>query len=950
MKKLLYICTLCVALFSCQQEDLFQYSGEGLSSVQLSIESQSNTEISRAVSSDEDEKLIQNIYVFIFNEDGSIASKNYQIVGAHQSTTVNMKDVPSGIKDVVVVANFDNAMVSLTKTNLDAIENKKELMALTSSISGDFTERGINFLMSGTATTTLVAGKTHTVKIGLDRVDAKICFNITTKAGVTFTPLDWRLVSAPKNVAVISSNKSDLFDDTTDNYFNSKRNNFAVSETEGVNTFAFYAMENKITAKDIIPNTGTYNEQYAQREKQIKADNGDGTVTNGLFEYAQERATYVEIRGNIFYEISEGDERSADVKYIVHLGAVNGVNDYNNLRNTSYTYKVLINGASDIVVEVTDNNEKRPGAEGDVVNAKVIKELDSPNQIITLKFHESNIDENLTWNISTPFSAGSEEENPEDYKWIHFAVDNIVNSDHYEQGFMLYKGDTKVYTEAEFWDKNYLHPLDKYIEDIKSTDPNSGEKILDLKQLIEILKECKRRSLKNNTNTIFDKTKHIQFTAYVKEFYYDINPTDPSETVENGLWKKFVNHKKRVINILSNLTYSADGQSTMSNALYSIRQASIQTMYNKFSTDNFTAWGSQMIQDKTMTTFEKIATKGKDLTYSDKINGRNNSVLMWKILDDTKKWSYYINQKMWIMNTDYESAKYKCLKLNRDNNGNGNIDTDEVQWYLSSINQLTDMWIGENSYDNNSRLYTETNWVPGTKEWFASSTVQEREYSSGFLTPIYKDHPIILWSSEGSSIGKIEQLSDKVYYRCVRNLGLAKNAPINTVPDDFAHYDHTTKILSLDKLDTKSLRGFPTIEELSQHHERSAENKPWKAFQIAVKTSEEEGKGKNWLWSEVQTKSEPLLPQKDRICPSGWRVPNQRELALIYTRVTKEWSGMWSLPNHFTRTHFSFSKKAGGDTFNRRPGFSVTTSGGVYYLINNSGDKGGVRCVRDVIK
>lgn len=56
------------------------------------------------------------------------------------------------------------------------------------------------------------------------------------------------------------------------------------------------------------------------------------------------------------------------------------------------------------------------------------------------------------------------------------------------------------------------------------------------------------------------------------------------------------------------------------------------------------------------------------------------------------------------MKSDYEAAKYKCLRMNRDNDGDGTIDENEVQWYLAAINQLTDLWIGEWSFDQRARL------------------------------------------------------------------------------------------------------------------------------------------------------------------------------------------------------------------------------------------------------
>ena len=109
-------------------------------------------------------------------------------------------------------------------------------------------------------------------------------------------------------------------------------------------------------------------------------------------------------------------------------------------------------------------------------------------------------------------------------------------------------------------------------------DINNGtQKMLNIKQLVSILKECKRRYLASQGNHLFDSGDKIIFTTYLKEYYYDVNPENTSETVENGLWKKFVNTQERVLNILSNLQYSQDQMSTKSIALYSIRQSSIQT-------------------------------------------------------------------------------------------------------------------------------------------------------------------------------------------------------------------------------------------------------------------------------------------------------------------------------------------------------------------------------------
>ena len=265
--------------------------------------------------------------------------------------------------------------------------------------------------------------------------------------------------------------------------------------------------------------------------------------------------------------------------------------------------------------------------------------------------------------------------------------------------------------------------------------------------------------------------------------------------------------------------------------------------------------------------------------------------------------------------------------MNRDNDGDGTIDENEVQWYLAAINQLTDLWIGEWSFDQRARLYRKTTWTEGQEQYFASSTVHEKYL--GY------DNPIILWSSEGSSTGKLSEnysgsISTPVYYRCVRNLGIPRTAAGTVKPDDLATYDAMTRRISLARIDQQSIRGYFQTAELPEHHEREAANKPWRIFEVLNTPSG--GHGYNWesLRSAASAGNSP--------CPAGYRIPNQRELALMHSRIGND--GNWTLNNHFSRTRFQFGSN--------RPGFSVSQGNSVLYLLTGTGNYGGVRCVKDI--
>ena len=757
--------------------------------------------------------------------------------------------------------------------------------------------------------------------VPLTRVDSKIRFRVTEASGVTFTSDDWRVVSVPRKAGMMAS-RTDLCTDPAECF----DTEWAHFEEDG-KTFAFYSLESVLTPRAEIPVTaGTYEEQYALREKQDKTPTGAGIeVANGDYTYAPKTGTCVQLRGDIRYkDASSGVEISTDVVYTIHLGGVEGVDDYNLLRNTYYTYNVKIVSVDKIIIEVdsskkTEEDERRPGAEGDVVMALQIKELDAYNEVFTLSFHQSNVDETMTWDVNTPFSRGAAGEHPADYKWIKFRINSKNSSNFYSStDFRAYPGNDAVYTGTV--------SLDTYMTDVA----NGTDKLLYVDQLVNILQACKERyrtSGSGGSDHLFDSSDYMRFTAFVDEYYYETSPTDPSETAVNGLWKKFVNQQARVMNILSNLAYSPDRQSTKTNAIYSIRQSSIQTMYNIMDEENFTAWGTEMIQEETPVAFEKNTNDVSNPTYNDSNNGRANTLRMWLGGSTTKRWSDYVTTSTWTLKSDYEAAKYKCLRMNRDNDGDGTIDENEVQWYLAAINQLTDLWIGEWSFDQRARLYRKTTWTEGQEQYFASSTVHEKYL--GY------DNPIILWSSEGSSTGKLSQnysssISTPVYYRCVRNLGIPRTAAGTVKPDDMATYDAMTRRISLARIDQQSIRGYFQTAELPEHHEREAANKPWRIFEVLNTPSG--GHGYNWesLRSAASAGNSP--------CPAGYRIPNQRELALMHSRIGND--GNWTLNNHFSRTRFQFDSG--------RPGFSVSQNNGVLYLLSGTGNYGGVRCVKDI--
>lgn len=323
---------------------------------------------------------------------------------------------------------------------------------------------------------------------------------------------------------------------------------------------------------------------------------------------------------------------------------------------------------------------------------------------------------------------------------------------------------------------------------------------------------------------------------------------------------------------------------------------------------------------------------------------------------------------------------------NRDENGNGQIDKNEVKWYLAAIDQLTDIYIGEWALNEASRLFP--NEQIGNYWHYTSSSANGSE-------------PWVLWAEEGASRGTYSgddgslDLNGAYYsYRCLRNLGVDDNAEYDaSIIDNIVDvYEDPDKpgfyIVDLSRMNPKSLRESPFRGEvLPDHNERNADgwNLPYVKFEVDSSISPQPtiraiNGGTTWwwgvssegetdiewtnvrTWSSFQTGASP--------CPPGYRIPNQRELLIMSTRVTAwptrsanvtwyEGAGGGNLhskiltehpPYYMSATKFSLNGDSRYNTFldGKRLGFLYSPENNVFMLLNDDDkDRGYVRCVRD---
>lgn len=864
------------------------------------------------------------------------------------------------------------------------------------------------------------------VTLRLRRVDAKVSFRVTVDIpgarDVAFEDMIYRVHNVP-NVTYLIERQKGMGDDASSWDASVAGEDYSCMMDETYDTFdstyidrvggefAFYLRETRLDPKRRITSAdkGDRSSLYALREAWDNEDVSGKTPVHGrTYTYAPEYGTFVEITGNLSYsrinENGQEEQVDGDVTYIIHLGETGNdpddeeaVNNYDVRRNVRYIYNVNIKGINDMEVEVTEQDELRPGVEGDLVistNRKV--EMDAHYGRVLLTLDKNNLKE-AGWSAVTPL--GTIEYNPKtgminapyDYKWVLFAINRQFDPDNdgnsmvkfpgiqaYDGGVQFFGSDKDNLTEAIANDvgnsfengqtfKRLLSTTDQrnyYASRINNLDDDAC--LRDINQLIHYLKQ----ELEEDSESIIFDGDHVYITAFVDEFTYIYDPRQedyihPGKSVHQVagsnqndaarrllLWKEYTNVGDRTLNILpmTNISYSPDKNTSITNAYITLSQKSIKTIYDTGETGPADAWGLEVVNETGRLEIPASITIYGSRPNS-KSNGRGNFMNFW-VRDRSEQSQLYWTQ---VMTTDqrienaeglmpsYRDALHACITRNRDLDGNNRIDADEIYWYLASEAQLSGLFIGQPSLSQDAWLYqgdgSEYNHVVSS----TSSNMMDRGS--------YR----ILWAEEGASWGPVSG-DGKVTaydYRCVRNLGI----DIAEMEQSPAHYARVTDngnyfTVDVGYLNDRALRSAPDDGiNLPLDHERSQNNRPYAKFDVR---KEDVYNGPVWL------EMRDMLLRNENPCPEGWRVPNQREMLIMMSTLTSEfdavvdWAGNYGIATTFSFNGTGLYSPQLGTVRDERWGFLTEDTNLVLYnpyvSQDNTGDsekKLKFRCVRD---
>ena len=984
--KITYFILLLLPLFaSCTDEEIFQGSGvtEGVpTTVDISVGTAANTAKTRSALLESEERKIYNLYLWVFNSSGNVEySREYSradLIQAATDLTTSTGEVDAdaptsmgllknislttGKKTLFLLANYKSDADGLFHVEpevLNGISKYSDLEKVRAAMTVHtlFRPNG-NLLMSLTQTVT-VSTATKQIEVSLKRSEAKITLNLQTIAGLTFEPGTYRLGNVPGSTFIAEhakgADQTASWDaDGVDKklYWVSEYFQFE-GDADNVTT-SFYMPENrKVAKKAISPASPGYSAErkgYDLRQKQLKSPVAGATdkpnLQNGETEYAPDLAPYIEFTGELRQNLATGDtstERFGRVTYRIYLGYTaenDPVNDYDIERNVHYTYNVTIKGMNDLVVEAKSDKAKEeesaPGVEGLVYDAHRSFNFDCHYEQGLMRFKKDELaifnpdgtlkdDAMISFAIRTPFCDKI-------ISYTKAELEQLKNNNYIPSKEK--KADTN-------WLKFYIHPstlADNGNEDMQYFS-DTGANLLSLEQFLY--------RLMNEPDYVFNAASGLcKVTVYANEFFYEQNPMQENAPKDKNLWKTFANSPDRTFDLLVNTSHeiSPDGQSRYHQAIVTIRQMSIKTVFVN-SPDGMRVWGVENVNETPDLDWSVRAPSEPDAFYnkyysngwantwslmSRRTGGLTDNIMpdpmfrgkektLWQVMTKVNNAKLTLSMDHTNLAMKNYHATYACFTpflRNRDNNRDGQMQANEMQWYIPSVCETNMLYVAERVLplksrlvghapsDNATALFTSRAFMGSTNLTLNSPNTIIFVEESHSMTPIYNfDY------QKTASPGERTPFSD---VRLIRDLGI-----LETSEDHSYHLDEIAKELSktlinkwtedeylifrADNLPSNTTRSARAIYELPAHNETSQINTIYqKGFEVAKYIANRIDKRKDldnpnrsgeyyyetWttLMNDIEKGNSPCtyyFQNPDQSDLGTWRLPNEAELMIM---------------------------------------------------------------------
>lgn len=947
--------TLC-SLVSCVKENISAPDhGEGTVYLSLNVLSGGMDQVivkSPWDPNDDNERAVENLRIYIFSKaTGNLVGYKYfskdDLTFTDDSSqpgydrTATVSNIPTSTGEVYIyaIANArtsqykvtDDAILDIDESNLSHLTRTAFLSATCTRQLGSINPADNRFVMSGFANNgapVTIARKDGTTqqaeitsptdddrkRVKLYKILSKNKITVKTEGNVTFKPEYMEIHNVPQVYGLM------------------RGNNVAPSGFEAFdriiwseNSYQFYLPANVQTA---TASPTSFNER--------EMNTYDKTTGKKSFVNAPANATYVVIHGKY-----QGGDYAGDLSYTVHLGDFSKhPADFSVAANSNYEYTLTIKGVNNFIAESQKNGDD-PGSEGVVIfKGTDILEVDCHYEARVMKFSMSELNQIINVDkygyilkIQTAFCETISmivDENGNIYDAAEFKT-------HHENPTVLTTVGTNgmpvdasrilISGDADFdWVRFVKNTGASYstpnlnVGCLVQNSSTSTHSISDVcaypgkdntQTIFEFLRDLYKAG-KEQTASYFNATgSSVYVTCFVDENYY------PDKN-----WTEYVNKSEpRRMYFANELFVSADGQSSFARAKYVVSQKSIWTFYKL---------------DPTLKPFGLESVSEEKVQGVDVVKGTNSLEEPWdgraSAISNNKNKGFYASSTKSTGKQDIYTGAYKaCMSRNRDENGNGTIDENEIKWYLASVDQYKGMWAGEEAFDTDARLFKATE-----SEWLAL----KKAFGNGVDAKLSPWHYFTcssantFWAEEGCATGTN---SSATMVRCIRTL-VSNSDGLESAETYYSYKDNIVELKLNDvALRTHQSGGFQTYFERGKDS-----NKLYKKFKIASSNLPNKYPKEQVISS---AKGSGFINSTDDVCQKAagyggsWRVPNQRELSIM-SAVNTSLQNLYSCTS-FTGVQSGYYKGGSGNEY----GFVLS---GTQMTVAVDKDYY-VRCVMDVV-
>lgn len=949
--------TLC-SLASCVKENISAPDhGEGTVYLSLNVLSGGMDQVivkSPWDPNDDNERAVENLRIYIFSKaTGNLVGYKYfskdDLTFTDDSSqpgydrTATVSNIPTSTGEVYIyaIANArtsqykvtDDAILDIDESNLSHLTRETFLSATCTRQLGSINPADNRFVMSGFANNgapVTIARKDGTTqqaeitsptdddrkRVKLYKILSKNKITVKTEGNVTFKPEYMEIHNVPQVYGLM------------------RGNNVAPSGFEAFdriiwseNSYQFYLPANVQTA---TASPTSFNER--------EMNSYDKTTGKKSFVNAPENATYVVIHGKY-----QGGDYAGDLSYTVHLGDFSKhPADFSVAANSNYEYTLTIKGVNNFIAESRkETGADDPGSEGVVIfKGTDILEVDCHYEARVMKFSMSELNQIINVDkygyilkIQTAFCETISmivDENGNIYDAAEFkthhenpTVLTTVGTD----GMPVDASKILISGNADF---DWVHFVKNTGASYSTPNLNVGCLVQNSSTSTHSISDVCAYPGKDNTQTIFEFLRDLYKAGKEQTASY-FNATGSSVYVtcfvdENYYpdknWTEYVNKSEpRRMYFANELFVSADGQSSFARAKYVVSQKSIWTFYKL---------------DPTLKPFGLESVSEEKVQGVDVVKGTNSLEEPWdgraSAISNNKNKGFYASSTKSTGKQDIYTGAYKaCMSRNRDEDGNGTIDENEIKWYLASVDQYKGMWAGEEAFDTDARLFKATE-----SEWLAL----KKAFGNGVDAKLSPWHYFTcssantFWAEEGCATGTN---SSATMVRCIRTL-VSNSDGLESAETYYSYKDNIVELKLNDvALRTHQSGGFQTYFERGKDS-----NKLYKKFKIASSNLPNKYPKEQVISS---AKGSGFINSTDDVCQKAagyggsWRVPNQRELSIM-SAVNTSLQNLYSCTS-FTGVQSGYYKGGAGSEYGFvLAGTQMTVAISTTY---------NVRCVMDVV-